>query len=79
MDRESLQGGGMFGEDYQVFISDVGQVLVLGCEDPALGGKQGIRNVSALPARFELFKYSNAQDDDFFCPKNFRVFLCLPS
>lgn len=47
MDRGCLlavQGEGMFGEDYQVFISDgpaVGQVLVLGRRDPAEGGKQG--------------------------------------
>ncbi|XP_077412777.1 SRC kinase signaling inhibitor 1 isoform X17 [Vanacampus margaritifer] len=27
----------MFGEDYQVFLPDVGQVLVLGCEDAAAG------------------------------------------
>lgn len=40
----AVQGEGMFGEDYQVFISDgraVGQVLVLGRRDPAAGGKQG--------------------------------------
>ncbi len=47
MDRGCLlavQGEGMFGEDYQVFIPDgraVGQVLVLGRRDPAAGGKQG--------------------------------------
>lgn len=47
MDRGCLlavQGEGMFGEDYQVFVSDgpaVGQVLVLGRRDPAAGGKRG--------------------------------------
>lgn len=46
MDRGCLlavQGEGAFGEDYQVFVSDgraVGQVWVLGCRDPAAGGKR---------------------------------------
>lgn len=52
MDRGCLlavQGEGMFGEDYQVFLSDgrpVGQVLVLGHSDPAAGGKQGVHPTS---------------------------------
>lgn len=39
----AVQGEGMIGEDYQVYISDgpaLGQVLVLGCGDPTAGGKQ---------------------------------------
>lgn len=39
----AVQGEGMIGEDYQVYISDgppFGQVLVLGCGDLTAGGKQ---------------------------------------
>lgn len=38
----AVQGEGLFGEDYQVFISDaqaVGQVLVLGRDEAAAGGE----------------------------------------
>lgn len=37
-----VQGEGMFGDDYQVFLPDgrpVGQVWVLGCSDGAAAGK----------------------------------------
>lgn len=64
MDRECLlaeQGEGMFGEDFQVFISDgraVGQVLVRGHRDLAEGGNQGfiplkIRHKSLLLIDFD--------------------------
>ena len=71
MDRGCLlavQGEGMFGEDYQVFVSDgraVGQVLLLESRDPAAGGKhvQPQRSISLevqcqtfLLKRY-LFKY----------------------
>lgn len=45
MDRDCLlavQGEGIVGEDYRVFIADgqaVSQVLVLGRRDPDAGGK----------------------------------------
>jgi len=45
-----VQGEGIYGEDYQVFLPDgraVGQVLVLGPLDPDAGGKQG-----SIPLKF---------------------------
>lgn len=39
----AAQGEGVFGEDYQVFVSDgraMGQVWVLGRREPAAGGKR---------------------------------------
>lgn len=64
MDRGCLlavQGEGMFGEDYQVFLSDgraVGQVLVLEHRDPAEGGKQGsiLLKIQSLLFNSYLFK-----------------------
>lgn len=58
----AVQGEGMFGEDYQVFISDgraVGQVLVLGRRDPAAGGKR-VQPQGSIPLKIQcqalLFK-----------------------
>lgn len=69
MDRGCLlavQGEGVCGEDYQVFVSDgraLGQVLVLGRGDPAAGGK--LRRPAAgiyftrdsMPSTFSLKSY----------------------